>query len=545
MKKTIPKLLFALFTLLYISCEKDEAINENIKIEQTEENTLRREFEGDSILLKNPYSLQNMRKSLENIKTKDPNSSFTNLANFNITATHLYLKFKPRDEKDEYKLKADSTIFLFDYRLDCEYKDSYLNNRKPINDSIPDYYTSVSINKVIPDVPYEIIDELYIPEQDPYFNDTEEIEKYLITYKIKNKTDLYNHLIYDSFVITDNQDEVLEPESTESQKWFFGKKWRPMGLIGIYDNVDGVKKNGNQISGELVPLKGAKILMRQWFTVDSGITNQYGYFQTGTVRGHARYIIQWERQNYSIRSGWFGQAELRGPKLKNQIWFHNIIGGEQEYYGTIHRAAHYYYYENIGILRRPPEKSFWNKQIKIAAYLTGEGTNYNAHYVQLIPGQLWPTITLKRYQDATDAIIGTTIHELAHSTHARHAGINHFIGSEKRMKETYSQTIEWALTNLIYRERFPNYVFDFNYQFHTPSNEPFYTSLMVDLIDNFNQQISYSNPNYPLDNVSGYNLKQIEDQVMNTKTFYSLKNAMRDSYTNPTENNLDQLFNNW
>lgn len=536
--------LFMMILILY-SCEKEYETIKNENPQNLAKDMVKREFIGDSILLENPYSLSNMRNSLSYIKNKNPNSSFTELANFNINASHLYIKFKPRNEEDEFLLKSDSTMYLFDYRLDCEYKDEYLDNRKPINDSIPDYYTSIPINKEIPNIPYEIIDELYIPEQDNYFNDTEEIEKYLITYLVNNKTDLFNHLIFDAFVKTNNEEEVIEQGSTETQRWFFGKKWRPKGIIGIFDNVDGQKANGSFTKGELVPLNGAQVLMRQWFTVDSGITNQYGYFETGTVRGHARYIIQWERHNYSIRSGWFGQAELRGPKLKGQYWFHNIIGGEQEYYGTIHRGAHHYYYRNIGTLRRPPEKSFWRKQIKIAAYLTNEGTSYNVHYVQIIPGQPWPTITLKKYEDATDAVIGTTIHELAHSTHARHAGMNHFIGSESRMKETYAQTIEWQLTGNLYRERFSSYIFENNYQFKTPSNDPKYTSLMVDLIDNFNQRIAYNNYIYPLDNVNGYSIKQIEDKVMDNKTFYSFKSALRDTYTNPTENNLDELFNNW
>jgi hypothetical protein len=32
----------------------------------------------------------------------------------------------------------------------------------------------------------------------------------------------------------------------------------------------------------------------------------------------ARYIIQWERYNYSIRNGSFFQAELRGPVKKKK-----------------------------------------------------------------------------------------------------------------------------------------------------------------------------------------------------------------------------------
>lgn len=82
--------------------------------------------------------------------------------------------------------------------------------------------------------------------------------------------------------------------------------------------------------------------MHQWFTIDSGITNSNGDFSTGLDRGEARYIIQWERYQYSIRTGNFGQAELRGPKLKKQDWDKDIQGGTDEFYGHIHRGAYHY-----------------------------------------------------------------------------------------------------------------------------------------------------------------------------------------------------------
>lgn len=511
-----------------------------------------RTFAGDSLILQNPYSLENMRLALNNIRNKNKASSYLTEENFEIKTSHLYVKFKPSNEEEEGLLKADSTMYLFDYRLDVEYKSSFLDNRTVKGDSIPNYYTAIPINKVLPNVPYEVLEELYIPEQDDYFMDTVEIEKYLITDKINNKTDLFNHLIFNAFVQTNNEDEVLEPESTLSQRWFFGKRWRPKGSITIYD--DELKQ---------IPLEGAKILMRQWFTISSGITNSNGYFQTGTVRGHARYIIQWERADWSIRSGWIGQAELRGPNLKNQDWNHYIdnangAGNPQQYYGTIHRAAHYYFYKDIGGLRRPPHRAFFRGQIKFAAYLESSGTSYNAVHttsfqsINPLLNQPWPTITMRRYNLNSSVILGTTFHELAHSTHARHRGLLRFTQSESRMRETYAQTIEWYLTTKMYHEIRPDlgFVFDDNYQDWSPqfsaTNPTYltYTSLMVDLIDNFNQRTEYGNQ-YVIDNVSGFTINQVENEVMQTRKFSELKTNLINNFDNPTEGNLTELFNNW
>lgn len=545
------KLLILLFiTTVLFSCSDQEIVKiEDQSDSKTNFAQSMRTFAGDSLILENPYSLENMRLALNTIKNKDKSSSYLSAENFQINASHLYIKFKPRNEEEEGLLKADSTMYLFDYRLDVEYKSSFLENRPVTGDSIPEYYTAIPIDKALPNVPYETLEQLYIPEQDTYFANTQEIEKYLINDKINNKTDLFNHLIFNAFVQTNNEDEVLEPGSTATQRWFFGKRWRPKGTITIHD--DRLKQ---------IPLEGAKILMRQWFTVDSGITGANGYFQTGTVRGHARYIIQWERADWSIRSGWFGQAELRGPNLKNEDWNHYIdnangAGNAQQYYGTIHRAAHYYFYKNIDGLRRPPHRAFFRGQIKFAAYLVSSGTSYNAVHttsfqsINPLLNQPWPTITIKRYNLNSSVILGTTFHELAHSTHARHRGLLRFTQSETRMRETYAKTIEWYLTTKMYRDIRPdlNIIYRSNFQYDYPAFDPdftVYTSLMVDLIDNFNQRTEYGNI-YVLDNVSGFTINQVENEVMQTRKFSELKTNLIDNYDNPTEGNLNELFNNW
>jgi hypothetical protein len=55
-----------------------------------------------------------------------------------------------------------------------------------------------------------------------------------------------------------------------------------------------------------------------------------------------------------------------------------------------------------------------------------------------------------------------------------------------------------------------------NYQNQTMAEEPFYTSVVVDMIDNENQRFSRNhagNPAFPLDNVEGYNILQIEQAL--------------------------------
>lgn len=74
--------------------------------------------EGQIVLgeqLENPYSIENIKKALENLTTNGKSSG-----NVKVRTTHLYLKFKPQNEKELDLLKSDSTLEWFDYPLDYE-----------------------------------------------------------------------------------------------------------------------------------------------------------------------------------------------------------------------------------------------------------------------------------------------------------------------------------------------------------------------------------------------------------------------------------------
>lgn len=99
---------------------------------------------------------------------------------------------------------------------------------------------------------------------------------------INNKEDLLRHLLYEAYKLTGNEAE-LEQTPLENGRWIFGTRWWPSGNISVYDEVAG----GNK------PVVGGQVLIRLWFTVRQGITNSNGYFSTSSVRGSARYVIQW------------------------------------------------------------------------------------------------------------------------------------------------------------------------------------------------------------------------------------------------------------
>ena len=73
-------------------------------------------------------------------------------------------------------------------------------------------------------------------------------------------------------------------------------------------------------------------------------------------------------------------------------------------------------------------------------------------------------------------------------------------------------------------------------------NMPKYTLVVRDLIDNDNYFEKTGNYG---EFTSGYTIKQIENSLKNVKTWQEWRNKIKQDYENPTENNLDTVFNYW
>jgi hypothetical protein len=518
--------------------------------------------------LENPYSVKNMRLALENIKNRKASSTSKGVPididpTFDVLPTHLYVEFQPESELEEAVLKSDSSIVLFDYPLDYEFADGVLESRPELApNEVPNYYSAIKVNsEVAGEAQYQTLEQLYIPEEDSYFP-KEGVQSQKMSSKTAEKREIFlNALLDEAYKITGN--ERQDTKASATSRIIFGKRWWPSGKITVYDEVAGANK----------PVVGAQVLIRQWFTVRQGITNENGDFSTSSVRGSARYILQWERYNYSIRNGSFFQAETRGSKETDEPWNLNITGGDDKYHAIIHQAAHDYYYgHRFGLISPPMNNhnySFGRQgQIKIAARETQGG--YPSSYSHIrsdLSFSLSAQIHIKAYGRASDRVYGTTIHELSHALHSvldrgsydnivRDAFLNNSSSVQnrnRRLLETWPTTVEILITLDRYKTKFnnPNYeygntdgFFYRNMQRKTINSENQYTSGGYDLIDNFNQRDSYGFE-YPIDRVSGYTIKQLQDALVGAKQWNDWKVNINNKYNNPTAIYLDELFNNW
>lgn len=606
------------------SCEKEELEFVDEQTVQDNEEAPGNKMKENGKKLKNPYSVKNMKKAFAKVKGKNGNKVEGSEQyiiiddDYTIETSHHYLKFEPRTEEEVYEMKKDSSLVLFDYPLDVEFTDTYLDSRTSSDpDAIPNYYTAVPVEEQPTTTLRPILlEELYIPEEDPYFDGEMRAEGKAPK---ADKEELMRRLLKEAFILTENEEELSNDKNgskgNNETKALFGTKWTPSGNIQIWDNtfsgtqrvqkfshyeyypcydetiiqdpsqpaeitpIDGggsgtcqravYKYVDEPTDGKYVPLQGAQVLMRQWFTIRQGITDSKGNFSTRSLRGNARYIIQWERYQYSIRNGSIFQAETRGPRVKEQAWNKKIKGGDDEYHGIIHTAAHDYYYGHRFGFTSPPVNFFTGRQLKIAAREINGGSTGSSysHIKNDLSLGIAAQIHIKAWGRSSERVYGTTIHELAHAAHSvvdrtsydnvvRDAWIipwqgGAVVNNNRRLLETWARTVEVTFTNERYRKKFG--LTNFNYrnslQFQTISEEIHYTSGGLDMIDNINQRqepnIGNGSLLFPIDRVEGYNIRQLENALVGAKSWWQWRDNVKNKYFNSTEKYLDELFNNW
>ena len=168
-------------------------------------------------LLPNPYTvdvIQGVYDSYNVSKTIEP--------------TDLYVRFLPQDSLQLIALKNDYDLELFDYPLNIELPEDAVYQDTTIPEgSFTWLYTTVKPDFAFPkEIPYEVIEECYIPAEDETISPTRG--------GIINVEEA-------AFLSLGYPLEEQEPETR-------GKR-RPEGTIRVYDDY----------AGAFVPVKGVKI----------------------------------------------------------------------------------------------------------------------------------------------------------------------------------------------------------------------------------------------------------------------------------------------
>ena len=517
-------LTLILLGLLIYSCQNEDDVTSQTEeqINLNEQDGLKKMVLGKK--LENPYSVENMRKALKNLQ-KSSSTANKGLSNdFEITTTHLYIRFKPKDEEELNLLQKDTTLILFDHPLDYEISEEGDFFQDPdIPDELPTYqYTSVEVDKKLPNVTYELLANLYIPYDENEDNDIEDdtTGSKSISLSLSNMAGLLEN---EALKITNNL-EKEEKNTTSERCWFCRpSKWQPKGKITIWDTT----------LGRYVGVEGIKVRAGRWFKWRRAFTNAKGeYAFAARFRRKVRYKMDWERYHFALRSGFWASAQYRGPYRKGD-WNWQIRNGDRhQYYGTIFRAAHHYYYKDIKGLRRPPKNTFWKSQTRIRASRKQDAGKLGSHLgVRRVWG-LGDGIYIYTYGKSSSQTYATTIHELAHASHWNFQRINHNV-SKEILAESWARGVEWELTRMVYPVS--KYKGRDNYKGK-------YTLVVADMIDNRNTNHTNKGFKDDRDKVSGYTIRQLEDALKGINTWNGWRNNIKNKYNNNTEQHLNTLF---
>lgn len=440
--------------------------------------------------LENPYSVSSMMRARDSLVDRGILAKSA-VTGEDLSATHYYIRFKPKTDTQLVDLKKDSMLVLWDYPLDYEILEGGTVYRDPeVPTGEPNYqYTAVDINQALPPIEFEVLEELIL-EQEPE-------DGILSKMAVSGH---YSLLEQEALRITGNM-----PRSVSGLAKAMGK-WRPTGNIQVSDDI----------LGRNVPVVSVNVRTRNWFKWWDGYTDTNGNFRCPKeYYGDLSYSLRWQYPDnrFDIRSGLTGQAFYNGPSQSKSAWNLVISSGMSWVYAHIFRAGAFYLgQEPFGLNDRPFDL------ISIQAMDEKSPADYDARYSG---GN--ENIRIYRYRnDGTKNtavnIFANTSHELGHAHHDEIYDGSYVVSvDDSKLKESWAVAIEYYMTSTVYGAnswcQISGSLFDVaRQQWESSFSLPklYYTPLMIDLIDTHNQRVARGKPALLDDPVSGYTLKQFE-----------------------------------
>lgn len=464
---------------------------------------------GDAI--PNAYTPEVMREALALLKAEcGTNKSLDiTMGEDDITATHIYLRFAPRDSVDAELLDNDTTIMYTVIPMDREIAvigDYYHDPSLP--DTVPTFqYCVAKVGQPLPDVPHEVLSELFLMEETNVFESPEEYEDEIDA----NKSVEFS--IWD-----DLEAKALELTGVEINESVNKSKWRPEGYVRYKDNT----------LGEVVPMEGVPVRIKRGFVTSQCCTNSNGYFSFSKRRHHVQCYVKWRRDNFHIREIGHSlqQAESTlASHTKSIVSFTFTPYSDGWYYASVFRAAHQYYY-NYGSygLGKPGNK---NLKIKLSG---NQSTVLGTYHHDAVLTYHDIDIYYKKMTNAID-LFRVTAHEIGHSAH-HYWNRSTYHDITKKMRESWARGVEWRMMNVFYgidRSLTANYD---------------YTFVVRDLIDdNGGEKVGPSGNRYT-ENVTGISMPDIEIALRKSGSWSAWRDNIVKIYPNKKDG-IYEVFGIW
>lgn len=507
-----------LLALQLSSCKKDEVLNEPVHVQQTVSGEIRLGAKVES-----PFLLRNMQRSVDTLSARSGLKSLPILK-----PTHLYVRFLPADTAQYERLVADTTLDFDPYPLDYQLTegDSYHDPSLPA-DAITWQYTVMPVGYDLKGlgIRYEVLDELYILDEDLEREDLSVGDAQLRSGKSSGLS--WKSVVDEALIQTGNVGETT-----------LRSKWTPAATIKAYD--DRMRK--------YIPLQGVKVRIRYFaFLKAYHYTDANGDVTFSSKRTSVEYSIEWERDMWDIRDGGT-QAYYHGPDQKGR-WNLNIDKGTPKslHISAIHRALHKYYYGDCCGLVRP------SKSLKIS-YQEGSdpdenGTALGSTSSAKVRTWNWIFSAIKIYEKGKikkgDKVVGeyvqtvsgvfsTTLHELAHASHACRMNRRGYDETSQFVKDSWAVAVEWYLMLDEYKKLglgdVDMSILDNKMDIQNWPNigrSLYYSSLFIDMFDTYNQ--GNNNSEKPYDEISGYSMGLIDSKLITMKNYTDVETFMKNN----------------
>lgn len=488
------KLVINASLVLSVLCGVPSCTDE-IENEIVENNAKMQEFDASDGTLRlgkkipNPYSLKVVQQAYNELAEQSGLRSCETLA-----PTHLYLKFAPKNLEELRLLESDTTLYFYNYPLDVELIGEGGGYHDPsLPDTVPTYqYVCVPIDHPLPEVEYEVLDEVYYEEEEGGLRSGSAIS--------------WEQLEEKAYLLAGDSSIISTPETRGS------KQWRAQGFLYYYDS----RKNASE------PLVGVPVRMRYHLITYQNCTDKNGYFRSEKLRrGDCKYSIEWKRDAFRIRPNTgLSTADYVIQENKSSVnkTFRPDENINQWFYATVFRGTHHYFYEDVYGLPRPQN----NMEIR--------ASNHSDKDNGLFETGGSTEVHIYRNDRNSKEITETVFHELTHSAHYDKTSYSTYSNTKTIIKDSWACAVAYVMTVDMYGS---------NSRYYDKNQ---YTGLIIDLNDD---DTTYAEEYKTGDYVKGYSLQQLWNVVKSSKTVDAFKTNLKNFYSNETEQYLDDLFSYW
>lgn len=581
------KNLFAILTMFFflVACSNstdpfDENVGSIAVVQDKEDdgvNVLTSPIVSDPA--NDPYSVENMNRAMRQRILAKSAANVAEVEQMSLEPNYLYVRFLAEGKRGAAELKAyDTSLVLFKHPLDYKHIRKPVVYRDPaLPDSVISLFATVPVDYKFGPTKYEIIKELFLVEpldddcedDDCVDEDSATTERALLkrvaskfgssTFeKLEGMGISLHEIEWESMKMTDNLGLRLSRQERNvgelpAAAWSIlptAKKYR--GELKFWDDQLGAQ-----------PLEGVRVTGGYSYYWREAHTDGNGKF---SIPEKWRYSIDYEANfdddQFLLEDGHskYGEdLEIEKNNMKDD-WKETFTDDKAKWC-IVWTAAYQYWHGNNFGLRRPRQNDWSNLSLDIEVYYKNKrdydavfsatsilGCNAEGSSGQYGNAGVFENICILAHKQPSYTIYGTTIHEIAHSSHYWNMKttnpVNPQWGEYTALMYKYRDTYARGVQNYFIADRYGSkYMREYDNQ---------YTGLVEDLIDNdASSTCTKVKELSQRDNVSGFVIGNIETAFFQNKDFSSLKSYLIKN--NPSGKNgvkytskaMDNLFKCW